>query len=151
MLNQDYRADDNLICLPISFVLWTSFVSARIALNWLWHLSSRTPLMRCLHCPRRSQPRLYLQKSLLILPTVPNTLRFPSFWSPQGCILKMPLCGLWQAERQSSDSPAKSFTWPAYSVWGKSWKVLTTKENLWKNGVNFVKVIVSKEKAPLYS
>jgi len=50
MLNQDYRADDNLICLPVSFVVLTSFVSARIALNWL---SSRNPLTRCLHYPRR--------------------------------------------------------------------------------------------------
>jgi hypothetical protein len=33
MLNRDYRADDNLIRLPVLSVVLTSFVSARIALN----------------------------------------------------------------------------------------------------------------------
>jgi len=41
-----------LFGLTLRFVL-TPLMSGDIALNWMWHLCSRSPLTRFLHCPRR--------------------------------------------------------------------------------------------------
>jgi hypothetical protein len=117
------------ICCLNFFNIWTSAVS------WLWHVSPRIPLtsLRSLHFE-------------VVLP-------HPSYsphLTPSDFHLVGPLKGALRRRRFSDDDndelkhsvrqELRRFTRPAHIVSRTSGKiVLITKENLWKNNVNFVK------------
>ena len=127
---------DSSSCLaePFEFVV---LMSAHIALNRLWHLSSRSPLTRFLHCPKRLLPWQPAKSATFIsspsssLESKFSTVRLPTFWPREGRTWRTSSYGRRRAWR--APMLLQSFTLSAYSLTQRS-KMYVNNENL-----NFVK------------